>query len=288
MKMLCREESFKDCCAVLVIRSLGGIGDVLMCTPLLQQIKSIAPQAHLTFAVEMHASDDYYQILKNAPFIDQIADARLVERSKYDCWVDLTSVCISYERQGLPPRNRINLFADAAGVKLDRMLPWYRVEPGEVFGRDREPMLVTLQGNAAEDKRSWPVRRVEELLLLGKKHNIRFLCMDKGVTGSNVTNISHLGIREKAAAIAASDLFVGPDSGPMHLAGALSVPSIVLFGSTPPEARINHYPTHQAITNTTLGCLGCWYQECNYKFKCMSTITAEMVMNKILEMLGYC
>ena len=32
------------------------------------------------------------------------------------------------------------------------------------------------------------------------------------------------------AAIAAADLHVGPESGPVHLAAALDVPAVVIFG----------------------------------------------------------
>lgn len=49
-------------------------------------------------------------------------------------------------------------------------------------------------------------------------------------------------ITQMAALIANSDLFIGNDSGPLHLAAALRVPSIGIFGFTAPEQVI---PVHQ-------------------------------------------
>jgi heptosyltransferase-3 len=43
-----------------------------------------------------------------------------------------------------------------------------------------------------------------------------------------------LGVRESAAVIAASSLFVGADSGPMHLAGAVGAPLVGIFSKLNP------------------------------------------------------
>jgi hypothetical protein len=78
-------------------------------------------------------------------------------------------------------------------------------------------------------------------------------------------------------------VFIGPDSGPMHLAAALNRNTIALFGSVPPEARINHYPTHEPITASNMPCLGCWYEPCPYAVKCMETIEASIVLQRALN-----
>jgi ADP-heptose:LPS heptosyltransferase len=46
-----------------------------------------------------------------------------------------------------------------------------------------------------------------------------------------------LTFRQMGALVAHSKLLIGGDSGPMHVAGAVGVPYLALFGSTPADAR---------------------------------------------------
>ena len=67
-----------DRSSICIIRSVGGIGDVLMITPALRELKVRYPKSKLTFAVDRHTTsgDNYYELVKNAWFIDHIIDAR--------------------------------------------------------------------------------------------------------------------------------------------------------------------------------------------------------------------
>lgn len=53
--------------------------------------------------------------------------------------------------------------------------------------------------------------------------------------GPGVVASGALGVRELAAFIAACDLFVGGDTGPMHIAWAVNRPVIAIYGPTDPE-----------------------------------------------------
>jgi hypothetical protein len=55
-------------------------------------------------------------------------------------------------------------------------------------------------------------------------------------------------IRQLAAFLLRCDLLVGPDSGPMHMAGALDVPSIGLYGPHTFETRGWWFPRQRALT----------------------------------------
>jgi len=101
----------------------------------------------------------------------------------------------------------------------------------------------------------------------------------------SIYDASKTTVREMAALIQQCDLFVGPDSGPMHLAGALGVPSVVVFGAIPPQARINHYPTHKAVVLEGLRCLGCWYEQCPIKYRCMTALPGDIVGIEALKQL---
>ena len=86
-----------------------------MITPYHERAKASIPKIELTFAVDRHTTsgDSYYELVKNAPFIDHIIDARDVVHANYEPDnKDISAVCIPYERVGLPPVNRIDLFAN--------------------------------------------------------------------------------------------------------------------------------------------------------------------------------
>lgn len=288
-----------------IIRSVGGIGDVLMTTPAMIQLKREFPKLKITFAVDRHRTNDdsYYQLVRNAWFIDDIVDARYVKRGNYDTVVDVSAVCIRYERRGLPPINRIDLFARACGVtRLRRKVPFYKVEPQEQQWAQVRlspwtkmgKKLVALHTASFEGKRSWTPSNYIDLIKYTQKHcpQIHFVVMDfNRVLGdlsrfNNCCDVSETNIREKAALVSQCDLFIGPDSGPMHLAGCLSIPSLIIFGSIPPEARINYYPNHEAVRHTALSCLGCWYEACPIQLRCMTALSHLVVYNRMVSKLG--
>ena len=292
---------------VCIVRSVGGIGDVLMITPALREIKRRFPNSHITFAVDRHTTngDHYYELVKNAPFIDNIIDARYVEHSLYDHTIDISAVCIPYERTDLPARNRIDLFAEHLGVThFSDKLPFLQLTAKEVLAAKQELgdfydsnyKYVMLSVGSMEGKRSWAQAEDEkwpELVeaILSRKPNTRFLLNDFMNKVPSLRKkpyvyvINTNSIRRLAAMISLCNHFVGPDSGPMHIAGALKVPSTVLFGSIPPEARINYYENHTSVRLGNLPCIGCWYKECPYNVKCMRDLKNTMVASKVLEKL---
>jgi ADP-heptose:LPS heptosyltransferase len=285
---------------VCVIRRLGGIGDVLMCTPALRQIKADFPQVELTFAIDMHSTSGniYFELVKNAPFIDHIVDARFVKQTEYDAVVDISSVCIRHEHSGLPSLNRIDIFSRACGLpRLVEKRSWYAVEESErewakkVYDpyRTSGKKIVVLHTASMEGKRCWPIEKYIAIVEAGIKDNlpIQFIvldfnnCFDKWHQYTNCHNASRTSLREMAALIEQADLFIGPDSGPMHLAGAIGTPSIITFGSIPPEARINYYPSHESVRMDSLACIGCWYKPCPYNVRCMKELDYLLVYNKM-------
>ncbi len=59
-----------------------------------------------------------------------------------------------------------------------------------------------------------------------------------GRGGAVINVVGRTSIAEMGALIGLSDLFIGNDSGPLHLAQALGIPSVAIFGLTSPEQVI--------------------------------------------------
>ncbi len=92
-------------------------------------------------------------------------------------------------------------------------------------------------------------------------------------------------LRELIGLMSLADLLVTNDTGPMHLANALRLPIVAIFGPTDPRVtRPWHEPYH--ILHKPVVCWPCWYRECPYDHRCMEAVTVEEVVNAGLALLG--
>tara|TARA_A100001201_G_scaffold143445_1_gene145131 strand:- start:10398 stop:11366 length:969 start_codon:yes stop_codon:yes gene_type:complete len=287
---------------VCISRKLGGIGDVLMATVALREFKRENANCHLTFAIDEKSTWDntYGKLLIGADFIDKIIDKSKIRTERFEYYRDITSCCIEEENSNPDPRGRIEIFSSHIGVnKINNYIPFYKETNEEKEKHDnifleyknKNKFFIHVASN--EGKRSWGRENIKNLIyLINQKYKNCIIFVSDFNNRSfrwesikNVINVSSLDIRESASYIKRSDLFIGPDSGLMHLAAAVKSKSLVIFGSIPPEKRIRYYDTHSSIRMDELGCIGCWYKPCPYNVKCMKDLSAERVFNKVKEMI---
>jgi lipopolysaccharide heptosyltransferase II len=90
-------------------------------------------------------------------------------------------------------------------------------------------------------------------------------------------------IREMMALIQICSVFVTNDSGPMHIAAALQVPLVALFGSTNPT-KTGPYKWGTVICKQ-VSCAPCYLRTCPIDFRCMKAIEVDEVYQKVIELL---
>ena len=96
-------------------------------------------------------------------------------------------------------------------------------------------------------------------------------------------------LKELACFLSKSSLFIGNDTGPMHMAAALSVPLIVIFGRNQAGVgprRWGPWGTRSIVFHEDPGCRPCLDQKCINDYKCMKMVTVEMVYDAVIEFLG--
>lgn len=98
-------------------------------------------------------------------------------------------------------------------------------------------------------------------------------------------------LRELAALISLSSLAVGNDSGPIHLAAALGVPTVGIHGATDPARNGPWGAANRAVvTPTELTCRPCWKKTCRRgDLACLVLLPAEAVLEacaRVLEAAG--
>jgi heptosyltransferase-3 len=159
-------------------------------------------------------------------------------------------------------RDRVRLAA-AGGFGVQDLRLAYRVLPEErewarqyLLARwpERARPLVALQTQSFPTKshRDWPIAHFSELAgrILVAWPDARFLVLgDMAARASAAPLVHRLGervavaaggttLRESAALIEACDLYVGVDTGPTHIAGALAVPMVALYHPSYPGRNL--------------------------------------------------
>jgi heptosyltransferase III len=93
--------------------------------------------------------------------------------------------------------------------------------------------------------------------------------------------------RESAAVFAQARLFIGHDSGPMHLAAAVQTPCVAIFAArNKPRVWFPYGKQHRVLYHQT-DCWGCGLETCIIeRKKCLTSITVEEVVVQVRNVLG--
>jgi heptosyltransferase-2 len=83
---------------------------------------------------------------------------------------------------------------------------------------------------------------------------------------------------------AACDVFLTNDSGAMHIASALGIPTVAVFGATDDSATGPTGPLARVVRNP-VNCSPCLLRECPIDHRCMTAVTAGEVAQTALKLL---
>lgn len=106
--------------------------------------------------------------------------------------------------------------------------------------------------------------------------------------GGPVVNLcGRLTPRESAAAFRRAQIFIGHDSGPMHLAATVQTPCVAIFAArNKPRMWFPYGPRHRVIYHKT-ECWGCGLETCIVeKKRCLTSITVDEVVEQVRATLG--
>jgi len=78
------------------------------------------------------------------------------------------------------------------------------------------------------------------------------------------------------------DLLLTNDTGTMHLAAFLGIPTISVFGSTEPTLTSPLGSDHRVLRRH-VDCSPCFLRECPLDFRCMNEVTVDEVSHALLE-----
>jgi heptosyltransferase-3 len=105
--------------------------------------------------------------------------------------------------------------------------------------------------------------------------------------GPDVNLCGILTPRESAAVFARACIFIGHDSGPMHLAAAVQTPCVAIFAARNKPRVWFPYGRHHRVVYHRTDCWGCGLETCIVeRKKCLTSITPAEVMAEVMAILG--
>lgn len=170
----------------------------------------------------------------------------------------------------------------------------------ELLGPGEAASFVALAPGARWATKRWDPERFAQvgnklaasghaLLLIGGPGDAAELDAVKAGLQAPALDTRALGVDGVIAAIARCKLLVAGDSGPVHLADALGVPTVALYGPTAPRRWAPRDPRHR-ILHADLVCSPCsnhGSRRCPIgTHRCMKDLTVEQVAAAALEVLG--
>ena len=280
---------------ILIVR-LSAIGDCILTTPLIADIRGRYPNAYIAWAIEKRAAP----LIDGHAGVDQLfvvprhwmksprtllAMRRQLKAGRFDVVLDPQSLIKSALLGWLSGAPKRIGFGYPAGRELAPVLNNCRVVPtGEhlvdrtlellkplgiehseavfdlpqyggvqsildfpenCFGNEKRFALVNV--GAGWPSKLWPADRYAEVVrYLGQRHQLPSMVLwhgeERQTAADLVANSSGFGVlapetslRELAALSRRASLFIGSDTGPLHLAAAVHTPSVGLYGPTRPE-----------------------------------------------------
>lgn len=168
--------------------------------------------------------------------------------------------------------------------------------------KERRPLIVLNPGASYGPAKRWPPSRFGLVAAdLEKKCNAISIIIgtakeeilakevvtaskEKGISQEPIILSGKTTLRELIGLLSWATLMISNDTGPMHLANALRVPVVALFGPTNPEVT---RPWHQpyVVLHQRVICWPCWYRTCPYDHRCMKLIDEADVLKACLFLL---
>lgn len=161
------------------------------------------------------------------------------------------------------------------------------------------PRLVFAPGATYGLAKTWPLEPAVEFCRLALEEGNQLILLGDAAAGpfgrdlagllntearAQVTDQSGLvdltgqtDLIQAAQLLLAADGFVGNDSGLMHLAAALGVPTVGIFGSSNPAWTAPLGRRTAAVVAAGFPCQPCYRRTCNQATFCLDTITGQQV-----------
>lgn len=217
---------------------------------------------------------------------------------------------------GIPFHHNIHMkefydkFSTLLNVPLkDKELNFFLTQEDNRFSaqvlKELEGSIIAIHIGARQKERLWPTEKFSQLIdeLLKKNFNVVLLGSIEDIERGNkilsslksvsevdkdiISFIGKISLYQLASIISKCNLFIGHDSGPMHLACAVKTKVVALFGPGVVELW-GPVLKESVVVQSQIPCCGCnkigHFYKCSENI-CMSNITVTQVLNAVDKLL---
>ena len=171
------------------------------------------------------------------------------------------------------------------------IFPKSAIHYASIQRKNKNNPLIMLFPEVAWTTREWPASYWIDLafMLYELDYDVRIFTQHRNVKFDSLKNVFYdQDIINLAALMKHASVVVGNDSGPVHLAGTLDVPTLVLCGPTT-ETCFSHMQSVQTLSSNYY-CTGCYFSTpfrpaCDQGCKSLFMLDAKIVVKRIKKML---
>jgi heptosyltransferase-2 len=178
---------------------------------------------------------------------------------------------------------------------------WVEVLFSQVGIKDSDKLLI-IHPTASCHSKTWPGERFAEAAdKLAQKYGFKVVIVsgpkDLQQAGEVIKNMrsqalnlaGKTSLSQLASLLRRCQLFISTDSGPMHVASALGVPVITIFGRSQAglsPQRWGPLGEKSRVLHKTVGCSICLAHDCQKDFACLKATSVEDVLRAAEEVLA--
>ncbi len=194
-----------------------------------------------------------------------------------------------YEHAFIQPPARV-----AARSGLVPARGWHEAAGGDSGEFSPPPPLLTLHLGAGTLAKRWPLPHWRSLIQMFLREGWRVIVVGGPDDSAAAATLDphpnlrdwtgRLAVTETAALLERSDLFIGSDSGPGHIAASAAIPSVILFSGTNRPRQWRPWSRRTLILRQSVGCRPCHHKVCPLAdHPCMTNIRPERVFRSALR-----
>lgn len=306
--------------AQILIELPSWLGDCVMVTPAIENVIKYFNEIEITFigsyvSIEImknhpksiksfvvnnkSKSKSLYQIKNGLGQFDAYFSFRSSLRSSIFKFFVQSKNKFQFHHKNFKKRHQVQKYIDFVNESLNIEFPAGELNIHSLYSKKKSTskILGINPGGSYGDAKQWypekfatiaiKLSKTFDVIILGGKNDLAFASeIERILIQNNIKNYQNLAgqttISQLIYYISNLDILITGDSGPMHIASSLKIPTVSIFGPTNDKETSPWGNDKNVIVKKNLDCQPCMQRTCRLKHhNCMKEISSQDVIDSI-------